>query len=41
VKAKDIRGRIKRSSGGCVFCNVNLCNVGDCWWGFHSNQVDY
>jgi hypothetical protein len=28
--------RVKRSIGGCAFCEVALCKVGDCWNQFHS-----
>ena len=41
VKARDIKGRAKRSYGGCVFCNVHLCKEGDCWTRFHSTNVEY
>ena len=27
--------RVKRSIGGCVFCDVSLCKVGECWDQFH------
>jgi hypothetical protein len=40
-KAVDTKARAKRSYGGCVFCNINLCKEGDCWTRFHSNNVDY
>ena len=41
VLKKGVKGIAKRSSGGCVFCNVPLCKVGDCWTRFHSVGVDY
>ena len=36
---KPIEGRAMRSVGGCGFCNVNLCKVGDYWARFHSIEV--
>ena len=36
VLGKEVEGRVKRSIGGCAFCNVALCKVGDCWNQFHS-----
>ena len=41
VLKKGVKGIAKRSSGGCVFCNVSLCKDRDCWTRFHSNNVDY
>jgi hypothetical protein len=41
VLGKAIEGRPKRSVGGCVFCDVHLCKVGECWARFHSPNVDY
>jgi hypothetical protein len=41
VLGKAIEGRAKRSIGGCVFCDVHLCKVGECWMRFHSSDVDY
>jgi hypothetical protein len=38
---KVVEGRAKRASGGCIFCDVNLCKEGQCWTRFHSNEVDY
>jgi hypothetical protein len=37
VLGKEVKGsRVKRSIGGCVFCDVPLCKVGECWDQFHS-----
>ena len=36
VLGKEVKGRVKRSIGGCAFCKVALCKVGDCWHQFHS-----
>jgi hypothetical protein len=33
--------RAKRSRGGCVFCNVALCQEGECWSQYHSNNANY
>ena len=41
VLGKAIEGRAKRSTGGCVFCNVHLCKEGECWTRFHQNDVPY
>ncbi|KAH8757109.1 hypothetical protein BGZ57DRAFT_646217 [Hyaloscypha finlandica] len=38
VKAK---GRANRSMGGCVFCNVPLCQEGHCWERYHSSDANY
>jgi len=40
VLGKTVKGQAKRSYGGCVFCNINLCKEGECWTRFHSNTVD-
>ena len=40
VLGKGVKGIAKRSVGGCVFCNVPLCQEGECWTRFHSNNVD-
>lgn len=34
-------GRVKRSMGGCVFCNIALCKEGHCWSRYHSNNANY
>ena len=36
---RPVEGKATRSYGGCGFCNVNLCKVGDCWARFHSIEV--
>jgi Transposase IS4 len=33
---KVIKSRVKRSFGGCVFCDVALCKEGECWAQYHS-----
>ena len=38
---RGLKGIAKRSSGGCVFCDVSLCKEGDCWTGYHSTNLDY
>jgi hypothetical protein len=38
---KVVKGQAKRSYGGCVFCNINLCKEGQCWAQWHSNNVYY
>ena len=40
VLGKEVKGVAKRSVRGCVFCNVPLCEEGECWTRFHSNNVD-
>jgi hypothetical protein len=35
------KDRAKQSRGGCAFCEVALCQVGDCWSFFHSNKANY
>jgi hypothetical protein len=40
VLGKEVKGRVKRSRGGCVFCDVPLCNEGHCWERFHSNDAN-
>jgi len=40
VLGKEAKGRVKRSRGGCVFCNVSLCKEGHCWERFHSNDAN-
>ena len=41
VLGKGVKGVVKRSQSGCVFCNVALCEEGRCWERFHSNEVPY
>ena len=41
VVNKGVKGIAKRSTRGCVFCNVPLCKEGGCWAQFHSNNVAY
>jgi hypothetical protein len=36
-----VGGRAKRCAGGCEFCKVNLCEAGECWTAYHSNDVYY
>ena len=33
--------RVKRSRGGCGFCNIALCIKGGCWSSYHSNNANY
>ena len=41
VLGKEVgKGRVKRSVGGCVFCDIPLCSEGHCWVRFHSEGVD-
>jgi Transposase IS4 len=35
------KDRAKRSRWGCVFCNVALCQEGECWSLYHSNNANY
>jgi hypothetical protein len=41
VLGKGSKGQVKRSLGGCVFCNVALCVEGQCWSRWHSNNTNY
>jgi hypothetical protein len=38
VLGKEVQGRVKRSIGGCIFCNVSLCKSGHCWDRYHSSD---
>lgn len=40
VLGKGVRQR-KRSRLGCAFCKVALCEEGQCWSRFHSNNANY
>jgi hypothetical protein len=35
VLGKEVKGRAKRSLGGCVFCDVPLCTEVECWAQYH------
>jgi hypothetical protein len=37
----DNNKRVKRSIGGCAFCNVALCAEGHCWSQYHFNDANY
>ena len=41
VLGKGIKGPVKHSLGGCIFCNVALCQEGQCWARFHLNHHNY
>jgi Transposase IS4 len=41
VLGKAVKGTVKRSTWGCSFCNVSLCQEGRCWARYHSNDVLY
>jgi hypothetical protein len=41
VLGKEVKGRVKRSLGGCIFCEVALCQEEECWSRFHSNDANY
>jgi hypothetical protein len=38
---RAVEGRAKRVTFGCIFCKVPLCQEGQCWTRWHSNDVDY
>jgi len=41
ILGKKVEGRVKRSVGGCAFCDVPLCKEEYCWASYHSNNANY